>query len=336
MTDRFEIDGRAVGAGCAPYLIAEVGINHDGDIERAKELILAADAAGADSVKLQCYRSEEFLAPSSTYFDVLKNAEIGAETMRELMEFAREKGITLFASVFDEGSADQMASLGVQAFKIASGDLTHLPLLGHVARLGKPMIVSTGGATISDIDQAVRTIRQANPEVDLALLHCVSNYPTNPEDTNLACLSVMKDQFDVPIGFSDHTLGEATAVAAVALGAEVIEKHFTMDRELDGPDHALSSDPSGLSTLAQAMVIAWKSIGSKSKIPVEDANSVVQIRRSLNARVTIPAGEVITAAMLAVRRPGTGIQPVDIERVIGMAPSREISEGDPITWDAFS
>ena len=328
-----QINNRKIGGGAEPYLIAEVGINHSGELAQAKKLILAAAKAGADSVKLQCYRSEDFLAPSSEYFHILKDAELSAEAMTELMGFAEAEGVTLFASVFDEGSAALMASLNAPAFKVASGDLTHLPLLAEIARYGKPMIVSTGGASISDVDQAVAVIRASNPETEIALLHCVSNYPTKPEDTNLACLGLMKEQFGVPVGFSDHTLGEATAVAAVALGAELIEKHFTLDRGADGPDHTLSSDPSGMAVLAGAMKTAWQCVGAPAKKPVEDPTSVAQIRRSLNARMAIPAGTRITEDMLSVRRPGTGIAPVDGSRVIGRVADQDITEGMTITWD---
>ena len=327
------INGHKIGDGAAPYLIAEVGINHGGDVPQAKELILAAAKAGADSVKLQCYKSEEFLAPSSEYFHVLKDAELSPAAMTELMTFASSHGVTLFASVFDEGSADLMASLDAPAFKVASGDLTHLPLLARIAEYGKPMIVSSGGASIADVHRAVETIRAANPETGIALLHCVSNYPTKPEDTNLACLDLMKKQFDVPVGFSDHTLGEATAVAAVALGAELIEKHFTLDRQADGPDHALSSDPSGMTKLADAAKTAWLSVGAPAKKPVEDSAAVAQIRRSLNARVSISAGTQITQQMLSVRRPGTGIAPSDAPQVINRVACSDIAEGTTITWD---
>ncbi|WP_114095688.1 N-acetylneuraminate synthase family protein [Thalassospira xiamenensis] len=326
------INGRQIGAGAQPYLIAEIGINHGGDVGKAKELIVAASKAGADSVKLQCYRSEEFLAPSSEYFHILKDAELSEEAIIDLVGFANQHGITLFASVFDEPSAEFMASLDTPAFKVASGDLTHLPLLMKIAEYGKPIVLSSGGATLGDIETAIECIRQVNHEIDIALLHCVSSYPTKAEDTNLACLSGMRKQFSVPIGFSDHTLGETSAVAAVALGAELIEKHFTLDRNDDGPDHALSSDPNGLAVLAEAMQSAWKSIGSSSKKPVEESRFVKQIRRSLNARVSIPAGSIITSEMLAIRRPGTGIDPIDVTLVLGRKSKHDIEAGFPIVW----
>ena len=327
------INGRQIGAGAQPYLIAEIGINHGGNVAKAKELILAASIAGADSVKFQCYRSEEFLSPSSEYFHILKDAELSEEEVIDLVDFSNQHGITLFASVFDEPSAELMARLDTSAFKVASGDLTHLPLLMKIAEYGKPIVLSSGGATLGDIELAIEAIRQVRPEIDIALLHCVSSYPTKAEDTNLACLSGMRDQFIVPVGFSDHTLGETSAVAAVALGAELIEKHFTLDRNDDGPDHALSSDPDGLAILAEAMQSAWKSIGSSCKKPVEEPEFITQIRRSLNARVSISAGSIITSDMLAIRRPGTGIDPMDVSLVLGRKSKHDIEVGSPIAWN---
>lgn len=326
------IAGRIIDDNSSPYVIAEVGINHGGDVELARQLVLAAADAGADAVKLQAFRTQEFLAPSSDFFDILRRCELSAQALESLMAVAEERNITLFSSVFDEPSVELMDSLNAPAFKIASGDITHIPLLKLIASKGRPIILSTGGATIGEIEAAMRAIRAENQQVEVALLHCVSNYPTTPEQTNLACMRTLRQQFDTPVGFSDHTLGEASAIAAAALGATIIEKHFTLDRDADGPDHALSADPQGLARLVEGVRIAWQSVGARSKAPVEPPDFIPLIRRSLNARRAMKAGTKVQRDMLAVRRPGTGIAPCCIEDVIGRKVAVDIAEDQPIAW----
>jgi len=331
MARTIDIGGRKVGAGERPYLIAEVGINHGGDVGLCRKLIELAAASGADSIKLQAYRSGAFLSRRSPYFSILESCEIRGSDMVSMVGYAKEQGLELFASVFDEASADMMEDAGTRLYKIASGDLTHSPLLRHVSGFGKPMIVSTGGATMGDIDRALNAIA-AGGTAPVVLLHCVSQYPTAPENVNLLSMDTMARQFGVPVGFSDHTIGEATAIAAVALGACVIEKHFTYDRAAEGPDHALSSDPAGLRILADALPIAWKARGGTAKAPVEAADFIPQIRRSVTADREIAAGTVITREMLAIKRPGTGIQPEFLNRVIGMRAVKDLAADAPIGW----
>ena len=331
--ESFEIRGRRVGTDAPPYIIAELGINHGGSVEVAKQMIDAAVEAGADAAKLQVWKTELFLARNSAFFSVLDDASLDEAQIRELDEYAAAAGITLFGSVFDEVSADLMESLNTPAYKIASGDLTHLPLLAHIARFGKPMIVSTGGATMDEVENAVSTIREANADTPIALLHCVSNYPTKATDANLACMATIQQAFGTVIGFSDHTLENATAVASVALGAQVIEKHFTLDRDQDGPDHQLSCDPKGLKELVEAAKIAHASVGRSEKAPVESADFIPLIRRSVTAHVAMDAGTVITREMLGVKRPGSGIQPARLEDVIGKRTTRALGLDETITWN---
>jgi sialic acid synthase SpsE len=332
----FEIAGRKIGTDQRPYLIAEVGINHGGKLDLARRMVIDAAASGADAVKLQVFRSELFLARSSAFFDVLKSAELGEPAIRELMQLARDKGIALFSSVFDTPSAKLMAELDAPAYKIASGDVTNLPLLREVARLRKPIILSSGGATMGEVETALSAIRAADADARVAVLHCVSNYPTKPQDANLACLKTMASQLDVPVGFSDHTHGEATAIAAVACGASIIEKHFTYDRNAEGPDHALSSDPEGFKRLADGMLIAWESLGRHTKMPVEPPDFIPLIRRSLTALRPIAAGHVIGEGDLAIKRPGTGIEPRHFDRVIGMRASAAIAQDETLTWSKLT
>ncbi len=326
----FAIAGRAIGPGNPPYLVAELGINHGGRLELARRMLRAAVEAGADAIKLQTFRTDLFLCRSSAYYDVLAGAELDESAIRDLQELAQELGTTLFSAVFDEPSADLWESLDAPAYKIASGDLTHLPLFKHVAAFGKPMVVSTGGATMDEIEAAVDAIGGRAP---VALLHCVSNYPTDPKDANLACMATMRARFGMPVGFSDHTLGNVAAIAAVAVGADIVEKHFTLDRNAEGPDHLLSADPAGFRELAAALWTARQSIGASAKEPVEAPDLIPQIRRSVVAFIDIEEGTVIERRMLAVKRPGTGIPPKDIDAVVGRTASRYIAADQPLSWD---
>ncbi len=322
-----EIAGRRIGTGHPPYVIAEVGINHGGDAALAEKLLLLAADAGADAVKLQAFQTELFLSPSSQYFGVLKSAELAPDALSRLASVARKRGIVLISSVFDEPSADAVAALEMPAFKIASGDLNNLPLLRHVARFGRPMLLSSGGGTIGEIESALAAIRGISPNLQAAVFHCVSHYPTKAEDANLAAIAPMSRQLSVPTGFSDHTVGTAGAIAAVALGASMIEKHFTHDREAPGPDHQLSSDPAEFKRLCDDVRIAYAAIGSGRKAPVEEQSHIRAIRRSPVAVRAIRAGEQITPDMVAIRRPGTGLAPDSMGTILSAVARRDVPAG---------
>jgi N,N'-diacetyllegionaminate synthase len=333
---RFSIGNQIVGDGADVFVIAEVGINHGGDPKLAARLIDEAAQAGASAVKLQTYRAATFLARSSSYFDVLEAAELPEDTIRALMERATARGILLFSSVFDDSSAEMMAGLGTPAFKIASGDLTHTPLIRRVAGFGRPVILSTGGATIAEIDAAVEAVRSAGASTPFALLHCVSNYPTAPEQANLACLAGMRARYGVPVGFSDHTLGTAVAVAAVALGASIIEKHFTYDNSAPGPDHALSADSEAMRRMVEDVGQARRAIGRIEKAPIEAPPSIAAIRRSLVAASPIAAGSRIRADQIAFKRPGTGLPPSEHQRVVGRIARCDIPADTALTEELLS
>lgn len=331
--DTISINGRPIGPEHPPYIIAEIGINHGGDTGIANELVLAAAKAGADSAKFQTFTPGGFIARSSPYFEIFVRTYMGATELPAIVDAARQAGITVFASVFDRECAEIWEQLGAPAYKIASGDITHIPMLQNISEFGKPMIVSTGGATMSEIEAAITAIYATNSKTPVALLHCVSNYPTAPRDANLACMATMRSAFGVPVGFSDHTLSNATAIAAAALGAELIEKHFTLDRTIEGPDHALSCDPEGLKQLVEGTREAWAAIGTAEKAPVEPQDFIPQIRRSVTAEVPITAGTTITAEMLAFKRPGTGISPECVGRVVGSIAARDIAQDQTLKWD---
>ena len=329
----FQVDGQKIGNGAPAFMIAEVGINHGGDPQLLNNLIKAAADSGADAIKLQAYNTGEFLAASSAYFDVLRACELSESQVRQAMKQAAGLNVVMFASCFDESSATLLDDLGAPMFKIASGDLTHTPLLRHIAGFGKPMIISTGGATMDEIAVALDAVRSVSSDVPVALLHCVSNYPTEAKDVNLACMATMREEFGVPVGYSDHTLGTAVAVGAVALGADLIEKHFTIDRNMEGPDHALSSDPAEFGELVTAVRLVQASVGRTGKAPVEARDFIPQIRRSATSRMPISAGQVITKDMLSVKRPGTGIQPGEIEAVIGRRAARDLAPDTILVWE---
>lgn len=328
-----KINDRPIDQDHSPYIIAELGINHNGDVAIARKLLEAAAQSGADAAKLQTFKTENFISRSSDFFDLLKDTELLAEDNASLIDQAKTLGITLFSAVFDEQSADLWAGMDATAYKMASGELTHLPLLRHVAAKGRPMIVSTGGGTVEEIDAATTAIKNAGPNTPYAILHCVSNYPTQAKDANLACMAGMRERFGVPVGFSDHTDNIGTAIAAAALGAEIIEKHFTLDRSMPGPDQALSTTPEEFKVMVDCIRDAHEAIGSREKAPVEPADFIPLIRRSVTMSQDIAAGTMITADMLAYKRPGTGIAPNDVDKVIGQKAVQDIAADETLTWD---
>jgi N-acetylneuraminate synthase/N,N'-diacetyllegionaminate synthase len=329
----FSIAGRKIGENEPPYVIAELGINHGGDVEIAHRMIDAAKESGADALKLQTYVTDQFLTRSSPYFNLLQSAALPPTTLAELYRHAKEVGVTMFSAVFDENSADLWEQIGAVAYKIASCDITHFPLLRHVARFGKPMILSTGGATMGEVEDSLSVIRQMRPDTPVSFLHCVSNYPTEPKQANLSCMATMRKVLGTPIGFSDHTIGNVVPIAAAALGADLLEKHFTLDRTASGPDHALSADPEEFRSMVAGIHSAWQAIGCHQKQPVESLETITAIRRSVTTSKPLSKGEVLTRDMLSVKRPGNGIAPGDIERVVGMVARKNISADQLLTWN---
>ena len=332
-TSSFEILGKPVGGSGRAYVVAEVGINHGGDVALARHQILAAAEAGADAVKLQTFRPELFIARSSPYYGIFEQCALSDDEIRELQRYAAAQNIVLFSAVFDDPSVALWQSLDAPVYKIASGDLTHLPLIRAVAHTGRPVLISTGCGDMDEIETAIAAVRGMNPAAPVALFHCVSEYPTPPADANLAAMALLRDRFGVPVGFSDHTEGVAVPVAAVAMGAELIEKHFTHDREADGPDHALSLAPDGFSTMVAMIREAEAAIGVAEKAAVEGETVRDAIRRSVTAFVDIPEGTVIENAMLAIKRPGTGIPPADFEKVVGRRAARSLAADETLRWD---
>lgn len=329
------------------FIIAEAGVNHNGDLDMALRLIDAAAAAKADAVKFQTFSTERLVtrrAPKAAYqkqttdnqenqYAMLKRLELSRSDHERLLAHAQDQGITFLSTPFDHASADLLIELGVPAIKIGSGELTNLPLLEHVARQGQAIILSTGMAYLGEVEEAVRCI-QAHSDAPLILLHCVSNYPAHEADVNLRAMLTMRQALGLPVGYSDHTLGMTMPIAAVALGACAIEKHFTLDRSLPGPDHRASLEPDEIQAMVQAIRDVEAALGDGIKRPTTGELDTARVaRRSVVSQVDIPAGTEITTQMLAIKRPGTGIPPRDLARVLGRIARVTIPADTVIEWE---
>jgi pseudaminic acid synthase len=339
------IGDRAVGSGEPCFIIAEAGSNHDRNLNQAKRLVDAALAARADAVKFQTFTAETIaartdaevakidFAGAKSLFDLYKSVELPREWQREIKEYCDKKGIMFLSSPFDYGAIDELDELGMPVIKIASFELVDLPLLRHAARTGKPLILSTGMANLGEIEDALGAI-YAEGNRQVILLHCAINYPAPFASVNLAAMDTIRQAFDVPVGYSDHTLGNAVPVAAVARGASVIEKHFTLDKGLPGPDHSFAMNPEEFASMVHAIRDTEAAMGSAIKGPAADeAEHLLRGRRSLFAKVAIPKDTTITNEMLAVLRPGIGLMSKYLDVVVGRQARRDIKAHEPITWD---
>lgn len=343
------IGSRVVGPGHPAYIIAEAGSNHDRKLDQALRLVDVAAEAGADAVKFQTFNAEKIQARTrdrASYLDTLvekgrsmqdvfRDLELPREWHARLAEHARGAGLDFLSTPFDEEAVDLLVSLGVPAIKIASFELWHLPLIRHAARSGKPLILSTGMADLGDIEEALAAVRQEG-NADAILLHCAVNYPPAWADLNLRAIATMAAAFGVPVGYSDHSPGHTAPVVAVTLGARMIEKHFTIDRTLPGPDHPFALEPRELAEMVRAIREAETSLGTGEKRRAAAEEELYRVaRRSLFAAVDIAKGTVITRGMIAVLRPGTGLKPRDLDTVVGRTARADIRANDPITWDVI-
>jgi N-acetylneuraminate synthase/N,N'-diacetyllegionaminate synthase len=322
---------RRVGSGHPVFIIAEAGVNHNGDLNLAKKLIDAAKEAGADAVKFQSFKAENVVTKTAqkakyqkqttgsgeSQYEMIKKLELSSADFKKLALYARKKGILFLSTPFDKESVDLLDELDVPAFKIASGEITNFPLIRHIAKKGKPVILSTGMSTLEEIDEALHVIKSVGIK-DIVLLQCVTAYPAKVEDMNLRAMQTLESTFKLPVGLSDHTIGIVVPIAAVALGAVVIEKHFTLDTNLPGPDHKASLQPEELKQMIEAIREVEKAIGDGSKRPTAEEEEIKKVaRRSIVARIDIPQGAVIAEEMLAIKRPGTGIEPKYLDKVVG-------------------
>jgi N-acetylneuraminate synthase len=344
-----KIGKRRIGEGDSCFVIAEAGSNHNRDFETALKLIDVAVEAGADAVKFQIfsadtiyskktpmasYLTEKKLAQDSeSLYDIIKKLEIPRHWTPDLMEYCQKKGICFLSTPFDLTAVDELEQVGIEAYKVASFEITHLPMLKKISQTGKPIILSTGMANLEDIEVALEAIRSAGSS-EVALLHCAIAYPPKYEDINLRAMDTMKQAFQLPVGFSDHTMGYVTDVAAVARGACIIEKHYTLSRDQKGPDHPFSLEPHELKEMVTAIRQTELVLGSAIKKATEAEAEMHRIgRRSLVAARDIAAGTVITEDMIAVKRPGFGIPTRFMDLVVGRKAVKDIEEDDILTWE---
>lgn len=346
----FSIGNRKIGKGYPPFIIAEMSGNHNQSLERALTIVEEAAKAGAHALKIQTYKADtmtlnlsqdEFVIGDSdslwkdrSLYDLYLQAYTPWEWHKPIFDRCKELGILGFSTPFDETAIDFLESLNVPCYKIASFENTDLPLIRKAAATGKPLIISTGMATVAELDETVRAAREAGCK-QLVLLKCTSTYPATPEDTNLMTIPHMRDLFHCEVGLSDHTMGTGVAVAAVALGATVIEKHFTLNRADGGVDSAFSMEPEELKRLVAESLNAWQAMGVISYGPVGSEIKSLQFRRSLYAARDIAAGEMLNNDNLRSIRPGFGLPPKYYPIIIGKRVNKDVRKGTPITWDLF-
>ncbi len=330
----------------ATYIIAEIGVNHNGNLDTAKRLVDVAKSAGADAVKFQTFNAAKLASVTAkkaayqqtndpkeeTQYEMLKRLELAEESLLEAAEYTRRQGLEFLSTPFDEDSATLLDRLNVGAFKVSSGDLTALDFLAYLARFNRPMIISTGMGTLIETAEAVEVI-SANGNPPLAILHCVSQYPAAAKDANLRAMDTMAKAFNVPIGWSDHTLGAAVAIAAVARGARIIEKHYTLDKSMPGPDHKASLEPQELADYIADIRKVDEALGDGVKRPCRaEMDTIAAARRSLVMAHAVERGVVLTMADINVQRPGTGLAPKMLSQVLGRTTAKPLEAGQLITW----
>ena len=345
MSTEIEIEGRPIGAGHPVYVIAELSANHQHDLNTAIELVRAARAAGADAVKVQTYTADTITIDSEkehfrighgtiwedrNLYDLYREASMPWEWQPKLQAVAHELGLAFFSSPFDDSAVDFLEKLGVGAHKIASFELVDLPLIRTVARTGKPLILSTGMATLAEIDEAVATAR-AEGATEIALLKCTSAYPAPPEEMNLRTIPHLAEAFGVPSGLSDHSLGSEIAIAAVAVGACILEKHLTLSRAVPGPDAAFSLEPGEFKTMTESVRMTEKALGSVSYHAGASESHSRIFRRSLFVVKDVNAGEQFTRENVRSIRPGIGLHTRYLEEILGQHAARDLERGTPLS-----
>ena len=345
----FKINERRIGVTNSPYIIAEMSANHNGDINNAYRIIEMAKASGADAVKLQTYRPDtitmdmntpEFMIEGGLWdgqslYELYKSAHMPWEWHKPLFDYAKKVGITIFSSPFDNTAVDLLEDLNTPAYKIASFEAVDLPLIKYVAKTGKPMIISTGMADSEEIQEAIEAAREGGCK-ELAILHCVSGYPAPAEDYNLRTLVDMQQKFGLITGLSDHTIDNTTAITSVALGASIIEKHVTLDRNGGGPDDSFSLESKELKELCIGAKTARKALGQIDYGRKSSEQGNVKLRRSLYFVKDIEAGEIITKNHVKSIRPGYGLAPKHIKNILGKKIFRDAKRGAPVESDYFS
>lgn len=348
MVRGFKVGRHRIGPGERPFVIAEMSGNHNGELDRALAIVDAVAASGAQALKIQTYRadtitidadgpafrisSDHGLWAGRNLYQLYEEAHTPWEWHQPIFERARERGLIPFSSPFDPTAIDLLESLDCELYKVASPELVDLPLIAAMAATGKPLVISTGMATLAEIDQAVSTARAAGCD-EIVVLACTSSYPARPEDANLRSIPVLLDALDVPIGLSDHTKGIGVSVAAVALGACAIEKHVTLSRDDGGVDSDFSLEPAELESLCRETAAAAAAMGPARFGPRESEGEVLRLRRSLYVVADVRAGDEVTTDNVRSIRPSGGLPPADIDRVVGRRFSRDVQRGTALTWD---
>ncbi|WHY24115.1 pseudaminic acid synthase [Bacillus velezensis] len=348
--NEINIDGRSIGPHHPPFIIAEMSGNHNQSLERAFHIIEAAAKAGAHALKIQTYTADTMtlnmntkdfkiednnsLWSGSTLYTLYQQAYTPWEWHKPIFDKCRELGMIPLSTPFDESAVDFLEDLGVPIYKIASFENTDIPLIKKVAATGKPIIISTGMATVAEIDETITAAKEAGCK-ELILLKCTSTYPASPVNTNISTIPHMKELFNCQVGLSDHTMGTGVAVASVALGATVIEKHFTLSRADGGVDSAFSLEPPELKELVVETERAWQALGQITYGPTDKEKASLKFRRSIYVTKDIKAGEIFTKENIKVIRPGFGLEPKYFDLIIGKTATKHISAGTPLGWDSI-
>ncbi|MCG3089605.1 pseudaminic acid synthase [Sporosarcina cyprini] len=346
-----KIGKKTIGLQEKPFIIAEMSGNHNQSLERALKIVEAAANAGADALKIQTYTADtmtlnienpdfqiddpESLWQGNNLYQLYQQAYTPWEWHKPIFDYAKELGMIPFSTPFDETAVDFLEELEVPVYKIASFENNDIPLIRKVASTGKPMIISTGMATVAELDEAVRTAREAGCK-DIILLKCTSTYPATPENTNILTIPHMKELFGVQVGLSDHTMGTGVSIASVALGATVIEKHFTLSREEGGVDSSFSMEPDEMKDLVVETERAWQAMGNVSYGPTNAEKASLKFRRSIYVTNDIKKGEHFTMENIRVIRPGYGLKPKYFEKILKLKATRDLQKGDPLSWEMLS
>ncbi len=328
------------------FIIAEAGVNHNGSLELAKKLIDVAVEAGADAVKFQTFKADKLVSKraqkaeyqkqttsaAESQYEMIKKLELNESAHHELISYCKQKQIMFLSTPFDHDSIDLLYSFDMPIFKIPSGEITNLPYLQHIGRLGKEVILSTGMADLGEIEDALDILVQSGTSIEnITVLHATTEYPCPIEDVNLSAMQTIKAAFGIKVGYSDHTQGIEVPIAAVAMGASVIEKHFTLDRTMDGPDHKASLDPAELKAMVQGIRRVSEALGNGIKKPSKsEVKNMSVARKSIVASRSIKAGEILSIENLGVKRPGSGISPMRWDEVIGQVAQKDYQSDDLI------
>ncbi|WFN35004.1 N-acetylneuraminate synthase [Methanogenium sp. S4BF] len=347
MQQQIKIENNIIGPQNPCFIIAEAGVNHNGDVALAKKLIDAAFEAGADAVKFQTFKAENIVTPtaekaeyqkmrtgtSESQYEMIKKLELSEADFWDLSEYAKNAGILFLSTPFDEESVDLLDEIGVPAFKIPSGEITNFPLLKKIAQKSIPIILSTGMATLGEVEESVNYLKKYGAE-EIILLHCTTSYPAPVKSVNLRAMDTLRCAFQIQVGYSDHTEGITVPIAAVAKGACVIEKHFTLDKTLPGPDHKASLDPQELTMMVKAIRDVEHALGNGIKGPNDEEKSIKTVsRRSIVAKRDLKEGDILTEEDLTIKRPGTGIEPKYVDSIVQKKTRILIRKDQVITWD---